>query len=99
VDGAAVLDMNDVAGMTEGTWDLLCRDEIVFATNATGWSPVRGSVTGCTLTLECQDETSTDTVVFLVTANRCDPHIMDTSWTDEDGYPIIEPEIPEPEED
>ena len=99
VDGAAELDMNDVAGMTDGTWDLLCREEIVFATNLTGWSPVRGSVTGCTLTLDCQDATSTDTVAFLVTANRHDPHIMDTSWTDEEGRPIVEPQTSEPEED
>jgi len=99
VDGAAELDMNDIAGMTSGTWDLLCREEIVFATNLTGWSPVRGSVTGCTLTLECQDATSSDTVAFLVTANRHDDHIMDTSWTDEEGRPIVEPELPVIEED
>ena len=99
VDGSAVLDMNDIAGMTTGTWDLLCREEIVFATNLTGWSPVRGSVSGCTLTLECQDATSTDTVAFLVTANRHDEHIMDTDWTDEEGRPIVEPELPEVEED
>ena len=99
VDGSAVLDMNDIAGMTTGTWDLLCREEIVFATNLTGWSPVRGSISGCTLTLECQDATSTDTVAFLVTANRHDEHIMDTDWTDEEGRPIVEPELPEVEED
>ena len=99
VDGAAELDMDDVAGMTSGTWDLLCREEMVFVTNKTGWSPVRGSITGCTLTLECQDATSTDTVAFLVTANRHDEHIMDTSWTDEEGRPIVEPELPVIEED
>jgi len=99
VDGAAELDMNDVAGMTSGTWDLLCREEMVFVTNKTGWSPVRGSITGCTLTLECQDATSTDTVLFLVSANRHDEHIMDTSWTDEEGRPIVEPELPVIEED
>jgi hypothetical protein len=93
VDGAAELDMNDVAGMTSGTWDLLCREEMVFVTNQTGWSPVRGSISGSTLTLECQDATSTDTVSFLVTANRHDEHIIETDWTDEEGRPIVEPEV------
>ena len=74
---------------------MLCRDPQVFTSNESGWDAVRGSVSGSTLTIECQDVASTDTVSWMVVAERQDQHIMDTDWTDDDGYPIIEPEKPE----
>jgi hypothetical protein len=91
VDGAATVDLDDAAGMTAGTWVLLCRDPQVFTSNATGWSPVRGTVSGSTLTIECEEGTCTDTISWMVVAERQDQHIIDTDWTDEDGRPIIEP--------
>jgi hypothetical protein len=91
VDGAATVDLDDAAGMTAGTWVLLCRDPQVFTSNATGWSPVRGTVSGSTLTIECEEGTCTDTISWMVVAERMDQHILDTSWTDEDGRPIVEP--------
>ena len=66
---------------------------------------VRGSVSGSTLTIDCEGATCTDTVSWMVVANRQDEHIMSTAWTDANGYPIVEPEKPEepvdpePEED
>jgi hypothetical protein len=42
VDGAATVDLDDAAGMSAGTWALLCRDAQVFTTNETGWFHVRG---------------------------------------------------------
>jgi hypothetical protein len=91
VDGSATVDLDDAAGMTTGTWVLLCRDPQVFTSNATGWSPVRGTVSGSTLTIECEEGTCTDTISWMVVAERQDQHMIDTSWTDEDGRPIIEP--------
>lgn len=93
VAGAATIDMDDLVGMTSGTWVLLTRDPHVFTSNETGWSPVRGTVSGATLTIECQDNTSTDTVSFMVVAERQDAHMTsaETEWTDDDGRPIIEP--------
>jgi hypothetical protein len=91
VDGAATVDLDDAAGMTAGTWVLLCRDAQVFTTNETGWSPVRGTVGGSTLTIECEEDTCTDTISWMVVAERQDQHILDTDWTDEDGRPILEP--------
>ena len=97
VDGTADVDLDDAAGMTTGTWVLLCRDEQCFTSNETGWHHVRGSVTGSTLTIDCE-EVCDDTVAWMVVANRKDTHIMETDWTDEEGYPIVEPLKPEPEE-
>jgi len=99
-DGAATVDLDVAAGMTVGTWVLLCRDEQVFTSNETGWYPVRGAVDGSTLTVECEEATCTDTVSWMVVAERQDQHMYDTEWTDENGRPIIEPLKPEvPETD
>ena len=94
MDGAATVDLDDAAGMTTGTWILLCRDEQVFTSNETGWYPVRGSVTGSVLTIDCEENDCTDTVSWMVVAERKDEHMYDTEWTDEDGRPIVEPENP-----
>jgi hypothetical protein len=104
VDGAATVDLDVAAGMTAGTWVLLCRDEQVFTSNETSYNHIRGSVSGSTLTIECEDNTCTDTVSWMVVAERQDQHMLDTDWTDENGRPIIEPlkpvdPEPDPEED
>ncbi len=96
--GYAQVDLDDAAGMTEGTWELLCRDPQCWIQNDTGWSSVRGSVEGNTLTVECEATDSDDTVSWMVVAERCDPHMYETGWTDDDGHVIVEPEKPEEEE-
>jgi len=104
VDGAATVDLDDAAGMSNGTWVLLCRDEQVFTSNETSFNHIRGTVSGSTLTIECEEGTCTDSVSWLVVAERHDQHMYDTEWTDENGRPIIEPlkpadPEPDPEED
>jgi len=96
--GYAQVDLDDAAGMTEGTWELLCRDPQCWIQNDTGWSAVRGDVEGNTLTIECETTDSDDTVSWMVVAERCDPHMYETGWTDDDGHVIVEPEKPEEEE-
>jgi len=91
VDGVAAVDLDDAAGMTAGTWALLCRDAQVFTTNETGWFHVRGTVSGSTLTIECEEGTCTDTVSWMVVAERQDDEIKAQSSTDEDGHLILEP--------
>ena len=93
VDGSATVDLDVAAGMTVGTWVLLCRDEQVFTTNETSYNHVRGTVSGSTLTIECEEATCTDSVSWMVVAERQDQHMRDsnTEWTDNDGRPIIEP--------
>jgi hypothetical protein len=89
--GVAQVDLDEAAGMTEGTWELLCRNPQVWIQNDSGWSGVRGSVEGNTLTIESKDIVSDDTVSWMVVAERCDPHIMETGWTDDEGRVIVEP--------
>ena len=99
VGGQATIEMDAEFGMTAGTWELLCRDATCFTTNETGWHMVKGSVSGSTLTIECQESDCTDTVSWLVVAERQDQHMYDTEWTDSDGRPILEREKPEEVED
>jgi hypothetical protein len=96
--GYAQVDLDDASGMTEGTFEALTRDHQCWIQNDTGWGSVRGSVEGNTLTVECEATDSDDTVSWMVVAERCDPHIYETGWTDDDGRPIVEPEKPEEEE-
>jgi len=96
VAGSIIVDLDTAAGMTAGTWVLLCRDPQVFTSNESGWDAMRGSVSGSTLTIECQDAASTDTVSWMVVAERKDQHMYDTDWTDDEGHVIVEPEKPEP---
>jgi hypothetical protein len=99
VGGQATVEMDAEFGMTAGTWELLCRDATCFTTNETGWHMVKGSVSGSTLTIECQESDCTDTVSWMVVAERQDQHMYDTEWTDSNGRPILEREKPEEVED
>ena len=91
-DGSAVVNIDTVAGMTEGTFAALNRDIQCFTSNETGWCNVRGSVMGNILTIKAQDNTCTDTISWLVIGERQDQHMYETNWTDENGKVIVEPE-------
>jgi len=85
--------------LTEGTFVALNRCVQAFTNNESNWDNVRGSVTGNTLTIESNDSTSTASISWMVIGERCDHHMMDTEWTDENGKVIVEPvkDIVEPE--
>ena len=91
--GSASVDLDAEVGMTDGTWELLCRDPQVYLQNEDGWSALKGSVSGSTLIISCQDTNSIDTVSWMVVAERQDEHMKEsgTDWTDSDGRPILEP--------
>jgi len=91
LDGVATVNIDTVAGMTDGTFALLNREIQCFTSNETGWTAVRGSVSGNILTIEAQDNTCTDTISWLVIGERQDQHMYDTEWTDENGKVIVEP--------
>ena len=91
VAGQATVNIDTVAGMTDGTFAALNREIQCFTSNETGWTAVRGSVSGNTLTIEAQDGTCTDTISWLVVGERQDQHMYDTEWTDENGKVIVEP--------
>ena len=91
VNGAADVNLDSAAGMTEGTFVLLNRDLQCFTSNETGWTAVRGSIVGNILTIQAQDNTCTDTISWMVIGERQDKHMFDTDWTDSDGHVIVEP--------
>nr|BAR24167.1 phage-related tail fiber protein [uncultured Mediterranean phage uvMED] len=91
VDGTAAVNIDTVAGMTEGTFAALNREIQCFTTNETGWTAIKGSVTGNILAITAQDDACTDIISWLVIGERQDQHIVDTDWTDENGKVIVEP--------
>ena len=91
-DGAATVDIDVAAGMTEGTFELLCRDVQCFTANETDWTAVRGSVSGSVVTIEAEDASSTAAISWMVIGERKDAHIMEAGWTDDEGRVIVEPE-------
>lgn len=91
VNGEAEINIDEVAKMTLGTFEVLCREVQCFTSNETGWTPVRGYVVGNLLKIEsqvpCDDEVS-----WLVIGERQDPVIYESSLTDDFGKIIVEPE-------
>ena len=75
VDGSANVNIDTVAGMTDGTFTALNREIQCFTSNETGWTAVRGSVSGNILTITAQDNTCTDTISWLVIGERKDAHM------------------------
>tara|TARA_Y100000385_G_scaffold70428_1_gene70741 strand:+ start:1 stop:1224 length:1224 start_codon:yes stop_codon:yes gene_type:complete len=90
VDGSATVNIDTAAGMTEGTYVLLNTNTQCFTSNESGWTAVKGSVSGNTLTITAQ-ESCTDTISWMVIGERQDQHMLDTEWTDENGKVIVEP--------
>jgi hypothetical protein len=91
VGGTSTVNIDTNSEMSEGTFVLLNREIQVFTSNETGWTAVKGSVTGNTLTITAQDNTCTDTISWMVIGERKDQHMIDTDWTDENGKVIVEP--------
>ena len=98
VDGRATVSMDTKYGMTAGTFEWLTKADDVqtFSSNETGWDAVKSSFSGDTITIECQNTSSTDTISWMVVAERGDPNIKASTITDDDGNLIIErPSDPE----
>ena len=99
VGGQATVSMDTKYGMTAGTFEWLTKAEDVqtFTSNETGWDAVKSSFSGDTITIECQNASSTDTISWMVVAERGDPNIISSTITDDEGNLIIErPSEPEP---
>ena len=91
VDGSATVNIDTVSGMTEGTYVVLNTNTQCFTSNESGWTAVKGSVSGNTLTITAQENTCTDTISWMVVGERKDPHMIAAKWTDENGKVIVEP--------
>jgi hypothetical protein len=90
VDGSATVNIDTAAGMTEGTYVLLNTNTQCFTSNESGWTAVKGSVSGNNLTITAQESCS-DTISWMVIGERHDQHMLDTEWTDDNGKVIVEP--------
>jgi hypothetical protein len=91
VNGLATVNIDTASRMTEGTFVLLCRNVRRFCSNEGGWTPIRSTIVGNILTIEAQDATCSDEIFWQVIGERCDKHMIDTGWTDEEGRVIVEP--------
>ena len=91
VDGTATINIDTAHRMTEGTFEALNTLQSWSSSNESGYAPVKCSMSGNILTIECQDPTSADTVYYEVRGIRKDQHMLDTEWTDEGGRVITEP--------
>jgi hypothetical protein len=92
VAGISTVNLDTKSGMTEGTFVALNRDVQCFTTNETGWTNVKGSVTGNQLTIIAQENTCTDTISWMVIGERQDDSIKAAALTDADGKLILEPD-------
>ena len=90
VDGSATVNIDTAAGMTDGTFVLLNTNVQVFTSNESGWTAIKGSVSGNVLKITSQ-ESCTDTISWMVVGERHDKHMKDTNWTDSAGKVIVEP--------
>jgi hypothetical protein len=90
-NGVAVVNIDIAHRMTEGTFEALNDPQSWSSSNESGYSPVKSSLSGNLLTIECQDQTSNDTVYYEVRGIRKDQHMIETEWTDESGRVITEP--------
>ena len=97
VGGTATVNLDTKSDMTAGTFVALNRDVQCFTTNESGWTAVKGSVSGNTLTITAQDNSCTDTISWMVIGERQDDNIKSSSLTDSNGKLIMEPnQIPLP---
>ena len=90
VKGSATVNIDTVSGMSEGTYVLLNTNTQCFTSNESGWTAVKGSVSGNILTITAQESCS-DTISWMVVGERHDQHMLDTEWTDGNGKVIVEP--------
>ena len=91
VSGTATVNIDTVSNMTDGTFVLLNRDIQCFTSNETGWTAVKGSVSGNILTITAENNSCTDTISWMVVGERQDDKIKESELTTEDGDLITEP--------
>mgnify|MGYP001283371112 CR=1 FL=1 len=94
VSGISTVNIDTTNNMTDGTFVNLNRDVQCFTSNETGWTAVKGSVTGNLLTIIAQDNTCTDTISWMVVGERWDLAMYDpiNPMTAENGK--LKTEIP-----
>jgi hypothetical protein len=92
--GQAVVDIDKASNMTKGTFTALTQNaEVVALVNKTSYSRLKPSdIVNGEFTISCEDVNSSDTISWVVIAERHDPFIINnkTTRTDENGHLIPE---------
>ena len=94
VAGISTVNIDTINNMTDGTFVNLNRDVQCFTTNETGWTAIKGSVTGNQLTIIAQDNTCTDTISWMVIGERWDLAMYDPKNPMTDANGKVKTEIP-----
>ena len=89
-DGYGEINIDEKNGMTNGTFEALCRDIQSFTTNETGWKAVRSKVIGNILQIQSKDKESEDTISWMVIGERKDKGLIRDKKTDDEGKLITE---------
>jgi len=87
-DGTATASIDEASNnMTVGTFTALTKNPQVWVQNDTGWGAVKGRVEDGNIMITAEDTTSSDTISWLVVAERNDTYINSSNepWTDENG--------------
>ena len=95
VNGIAEVDIekestSNGATMTAGTFDALATNPQVFLQNNDSFDRVKGHVSSQMLFIECENSNSSAFVDWMVTAERHDPHVVDSEVTDANGFLVLE---------
>lgn len=95
VNGQGAASIDAASNMETGTWQALTQNPQIFLQNRTGWARVRGSIVDGTLLIECEDAAATDTIDWLIVAERADVFIRSIDGVDSEGR--MTPEQPKAE--
>ena len=87
-----IVNIDEESNMTDGTFNLLCRNVQCFTTNETGWGAVKASVKGNILTITVKDFQTPDIISWMVIGERNDASIYMSANTDDNGQLIVEVE-------
>lgn len=90
VKGQAVVSIDIASRMTPGTFAVLTKNPDIFLQNRTGWDPVKGQIQGDQLTIVSKDRNSTDSISWMVVAERNDPTIRTSPLVDAKGSLVPE---------
>jgi hypothetical protein len=94
--GTAIININkqctfsSAGAMDDGTFEALCANPQYFLQNLTGFDKLLGTIQNATLTITCENVESTDTISWLVIAERADPYIKEWNRTDENGFLVTQ---------
>ena len=81
---------NTAGNMTEGTFEALCTNPVKYLHNNDSFDRIRGTISGNILTITCENNSSSDTIDWMVVAERKDQVVKDWARTDPNGLLITE---------